>query len=865
MASRLRTPITAAARALGVALAIVLITTLATGWLYWMRAAVAHWPGPMVHSALPLDELPHHDRVPLLACIAAFGVAAVGLGLVARALRLDRLAACLSLAFGVGAWLLGVSAASLFIVRQEPFSDALRAAAGVQPVYLEAAMAGVAGALLGRSERGERPNQVPATAAWMVAAGGLIDLVAALFPHPEQALAVAERLGPGVVVPAAHALLVPAGALLLVGARGLARRGRRAWRLSVALLGLSAVLHLVRGPDYAAAIVTGLIAMALVARRQDFTFRGDPEAQPSALLRLAAMLALAVAYGLTAIWAYQMIADLPFSVHDALLDTLRGLAGLRPLRNTYLPPSFSWWFPFSLLSIAAIGLIWAAQVWVRPWRQRFSPDPGRRRRAAQIVREWGNDTLAPFTLRADKECFITGQSLIAYRAVRGIAVVSGDPVGPPAEAGPALDEFLAYVRGRGWHVAVLGASGRLLQAYRDRGLHPMYQGSEAVIDVGAFSLEGRRVRALRQAVHRLARRGYRAEAVLAGDVSPELRRELTAVDRDWLRGRIRKGFTMELDSLFSLGGGDALFIVGRDENGGVTGCLHLAVCPASRSLSLSSVPRRPGTPNGFSAWLIVDAVSWARRNGFERVSLNFAPFADLLSARTVLSSGQRLERGILMRLKRMLALQLDNLVRFNGQFSPDWEPRYLVVERRADLPRVALAAMAAEGYLPRADLVRGAEWMPPVAGADAGRPAGAGEPPGQPPAAAQGPPPAAAQGRPSPPARGQPPAAAQGRPSPPARGQPPAAAQGRPPDQPGEQAGPMPNLPATRLALRPPRPGRRLCSPPGCCSPCCPRRRSAPASTCSTPLLAACRDWPFGARSRRSLRCSEAGAGWPAS
>jgi lysyl-tRNA synthetase, class II len=826
MASRLRGPLIAAARVLGLAVAIIVITTLTTGWLYWMRADVAHWPGPMVRDVLPLDEMPGHDRVPLLACIAAFGVAAVSLGLVARALGLGRLAAGLSLAAGVGVWLFLVNAVCLFIVRQEPFPVASREAAGLQPMYLEAAMAGAGGALLGRSGQQERRNQVPVLLAWMVAAGGLLDLISALFPHPGQALAVVERFGPGIVVPAVHALLVPAGALLLVGARGLARRSRRAWELSVTLLGLSAVLHLILGPDYAATIVTGLIAVALVARRQDFTFRGEPGAQPPALLRLAAMLALAVVYGLTAIWVYQMIADVPFNLHDALLDTLRGLVGMRPLSNRYLPRSFSWWFPFSVLSIAAIGLIWAAEVWSRPWRQRFFPDGGRRERATQIVRQWGCDTLAPFTLRADKEWFITGQTLIAYRVVRGIAVVGGDPVGPLAEAGAALDEFLPYLRARGWHVAVLGASGRLLQAYRDRGLHPMYQGSEAVIDVATFSLEGRRMRAVRQAVHRLARRGYRAEAIMAGDVPPELREELTAIDRAWLQGGRRKGFTMELDSLFRLGGSDAMFMIGRDENSQVAGCLHLAVCAASRSLSLSSIPRRPGTPNGFSAWLIVNAVSWARRNGFERVSLNFAPFADLLSAESTLSSAQRLERGVLMRLKRMLALQLDNLVRFNGQFGPAWEPRYVVVERRADLPRVAVAAMAAEGYLPHADLVRGAAWMPPAAGPDGGPEAGAGEPPGEEPAApAQGEPspppasqpPAAAQGEPSPPPASQPPAAAQGQPSPPPASQPPAAAQGQPspppasqpPAPPGQPAAPRLSRPAARLALSPPRSGRR--------------------------------------------------------
>ena len=290
-------------------------------------------------------------------------------------------------------------------------------------------------------------------------------------------------------------------------------------------------------------------------------------------------------------------------------------------------------------------------------------------------------------------------------------MVSGDPIGPPDEKGEVLDEFLGHARARGWHVAVLGASDRVLQAYRDRGLHPIYHGDEAIIDIASFSLDGRPMRATRQAVHRLERRGYQAEAMRAGTVPPSLRAELAAMEKAWLHGDVRKGFTMELDSLFRLGGADAVFVIGRDADGRLAGCLHMAVCASSRSLSLSSMPRTPGTPNGFSAWLIVNAVAWARRNGFEHLSLNFAPFAELLSADAP-SSAQRLKRTALLKLKHALALQLDNLVRFDRQFSPRWQSRYVVVEHRTDLPRVALAAMTAEGYLPHADLVRGANWMP---------------------------------------------------------------------------------------------------------------------------------------------------------
>lgn len=55
------------------------------------------------------------------------------------------------------------------------------------------------------------------------------------------------------------------------------------------------------------------------------------------------------------------------------------------------------------------------------------------------------------------------------------------------------------------------------------------------------------------AVHRLERGGSRAEVITAGAAPVALRGELAAVERAWLRGRPRTGFSMELDGLFRLG------------------------------------------------------------------------------------------------------------------------------------------------------------------------------------------------------------------------------------------------------------------------------------------------------------------------
>jgi len=55
------------------------------------------------------------------------------------------------------------------------------------------------------------------------------------------------------------------------------------------------------------------------------------------------------------------------------------------------------------------------------------------------------------------------------------------------------------------------------------------------------------------------------------------------------------------------------------------------------------------------------------------------------------------------RLLRWLSgpFQIESLYRFNKKLGPHWEPRYLACEAMEDLPRVALAALRAEGLLTR--------------------------------------------------------------------------------------------------------------------------------------------------------------------
>jgi lysyl-tRNA synthetase class 2 len=677
-----------ALRNTGVTVLSLLMLLAATGWLYMIRPQFGRL-GPSLPEALPLDELASKAGLPLLVFIAVWSCTGLLLGMLARAARLERLTAALVLAVGVGTFEFLAMGVSLAIVRQIPLHAAFHSATNARAVYAPALLAGLAGALCGRTRSSAR-SRMPLVLAWGVAAAGALGLADAVLPSGERTFL--STLAPNAVRPVTSALVGPLALALLVISRGLARRKRRAWQVSLGLLGGSSALHVLHGFHVGAA-ATALLAVGLVANRHEFDAPGDPGSRPRIALRALLVAAAIFLYGSAALWLNRLAVDQPASLRLISRETGAALVGLRL-------HGMSHFGAFSVFIAGLAGGAWLLFGWIGPWRYRLGQEARERARARELVAAWGADTLAPFVLRADKSYLFSedDRAFLAYRVVSGVAIVSGDPVGPADGHGPLLDRFIVFARERGWRLAILGASEACLDLYRGRGLHALYHGDEAVLETETFSLEGRPIRKVRQSVHRLQRAGYRAQILRPREIDLALRHELESIAREWRGREPERGFVMALDALFRLGDEDAVFVVGRGPGGAPAGFLHFAVCRAGAALSLSSMPRLHSTPNGFNEWLICETVDWAREHGFARISLNFAPFAALLSPEAQLSRLQRLERRALLGLKGHF--QLDNLLLFNRKFFPCWQRRFVVYERRLDLPRVGIAALAAEAYLP---------------------------------------------------------------------------------------------------------------------------------------------------------------------
>src|SRR3989442_6620332 len=316
------------------------------------------------------------------------------------------------------------------------------------------------------------------------ACAGILDIASAVTPEVSNRVQLIEGVAPNAVPGLASALIVPTGLALILLARGLRRRRRRALQLTVALVLVAAFLHILKGLDYEEATVSIAFALALVAGRHDFEGGGDPATRIEVGVRALIYTVAIFAYGTAALWINRIEADRPYTLGFALRETATALAGLNPRGSAHLSGSFGQWFPWSVFLLGVTGGLWLLTSWLAPWRYRCDPREHEHQLVRALVDEHGTDTLSPFVLRSDKSYFFStdGRAFLAYKVVACVAVVSGDPIGDPDAVESLLPAFQEVAHQRDWRGAVLGAGGGCLPLYGRQRRRARFPGDGGGVD-----------------------------------------------------------------------------------------------------------------------------------------------------------------------------------------------------------------------------------------------------------------------------------------------------------------------------------------------------------------------------------------------
>jgi len=448
----------------------------------------------------------------------------------------------------------------------------------------------------------------------------------------------------------------------------------------------------------AAAVAVGFIAL-LIAARREFSARAEPASYRRALAVFVCGVAVAVVVG----GLLSQYADPSISVSDGWWWSLHAATGIYP-SDWLLDGSadrLSTGVELAVTSLSASALLLALWVLLRSARQRRLVTEVEELGVRRILRtSRSEDSLAYFATRRDKSVVFSTdrRAAVSYRVVNGVALASGDPLGPEGAWVAATEEWLKVVQGYGWRPAVLAATERGADHYARYGMRGVSLGDEALLHVDG----ARRDAVLRSphidAARRRARRaGYTVKIRRQRDLAPEALERIEALAELWRGAESERGFSMALSRMGDPSDGDSLIVTAHDGSDEIMALLVFVPWNGD-GISLDVMRRSPNAVNGTTEFLVATLLAEAETLGLRRISLNFAVLRD------VLVRGARVGAGPLLRAKRRILLllsrrwQLESLRRANEKYEPDWRPRFLMWSRHTSLGGVMLAVARVEGF-----------------------------------------------------------------------------------------------------------------------------------------------------------------------
>ena len=523
---------------------------------------------------------------------------------------------------------------------------------------------------------------------------GLVNLVSAATPGLFSRTEWFREIFPLTVTTGGNLFAALSGFFLLTLASNLLRRKSLAWLLAVILLCISVVSHLIKGLDYPESLLSGILLFQLIWKRNEFTAQSDRFSVAQGVRVLIGAMLFTLAYGTVGFFLLNRQYSVSFNLGEAILQTL---AMFFTLDRGGLEPTtpFGRFFANSIYFVGGVTLLYALFMLWRPVLLRGEPATSEERSLAQkLVTQYGCSSLAHFCLLSDKSYYFTPtqQSMIAYVPKGRGAVVLGDPVGKAEERKEVIIGFKKLCRRNDWYPAFYQTAPNNLDLYKSLGFKAVKIGEEAIVDLHAFTLQGKAGRKLRNALNRITKMGHRVE-FYTPPIADELLAELRNVSNEWLQ--MRQG----AEKRFSLGWFDENYlrecemVAVRTPEGEVSAFANIVPEYQLNEITIALMRRRREIEHGTMEFLFISLFQHFKERGYDSFNLGLSPLAGVGQA----PDSPRIERAL-----RYLYEHLNRFYNFRGlhefkeKFQPRWEARYFIYPGAVALLEVVVALIRAD-------------------------------------------------------------------------------------------------------------------------------------------------------------------------
>lgn len=364
---------------------------------------------------------------------------------------------------------------------------------------------------------------------------------------------------------------------------------------------------------------------------------------------------------------------------------------------------------YILAGITTINLILSiSTVFILNFKNKFNQLPKNKLESCKdlvdkILDEFGGNGYAHYVYLRDKYIYINKDNdvFFQYQVKSNKIYVLGSPIGNPDNIFNAMEEFYSVADNFGYTVVYLSVSQDVIPYLHAMGYQFFNLGEDANVNLETFTLEGRKMKSVRNALSRVEKSGYTFE-IVKPPFTDELFEQLQSVSDEWLAGKKELGF--------SIGSFDREYLkdypiaIIRNEENEIKGFANvMPMYDNNETLSIDLMRFSNDVCNGIMDFIFVNMFLYGKEMGYSKFNMGLSPLSNVGTSKYSFLD-ERIGQQIFLKGHKFYSFE--GLKKFKEKYCELWSPRYLAYRKGNSLISIMIG-MILLMYVPNKNIEDG--------------------------------------------------------------------------------------------------------------------------------------------------------------
>lgn len=453
------------------------------------------------------------------------------------------------------------------------------------------------------------------------------------------------------------------GFMLLMAARGVASKVKRAVYPAIAVLILTIIYMIYHEVSYwSVAFASILILLVWLSRKRLFRLQFVYSWEARTIDGIIWVI-LVVMYVIIGVYS------LPGIQHSHLI---------RPKTiNSLLFPSVSVW----LSGAIAIVIVGFAVVLLERFFEGHRVVPGEtldgnEARLMQVLQMYHGNATSQLAFLNDKRLFFYQDEndndtvVIQFKPLNNKLIVMGDLFGKHDDFQKAMDQFMHDSDHLGYNPVFYEVSQEIAMMAHEYGHNFIKMGEEAHVELAEFTLAGKKRKAERTMCNKFDREGIKF-SVIYPPFDDDFMAQIKLVSDAWLHGRKEKGFSLGFFSESYLQRQPIAIV--QDIDGKIVAFTSIMDSNNGREISIDLMRFNDAAPSGTMDYMFIKLFEHMREAGYTDFNLGMAPLANVgVYYRSFME--ERVANLVYQFGTNFYSFQ--GLRKFKAKYADEWRPRY---------------------------------------------------------------------------------------------------------------------------------------------------------------------------------------------